>query len=433
MLGVLLQRRPSPVEVANDLDGAVVNWWTQVRDRPQELQRLLDATPDWSRRMYDQVIQADWTEGLEGAYNWMLAQTWSFSGKLSAPGTAVKALYDKQANSQYRISPFVIQHLADRMRRVMLENMPARIYAENWWPPSMMCSFTLTRPTRLCVAYTSMGLTASTWIMCQPCSGKSAKGWWPSQATRTNGIISAGGGRSWPPTASSQVRRGWTPNGWKCCGPTLTARWAVRGRFGMSEKGLKGLIWAGGKSSWGIGSGRWVARQLPHRRVYIEPFAGMLGVLLQRPPARREMVSDLDGRIINWWRVVRDQGPALEKLLDNTPGWSAAEFQVACEAETDPDIQANPLMAAYWFTLRMSWTFAGKPKAGKRDVRRSYTSDPVGTFLSLPLRGLQARMKKGGARTSRTRCGCLNATAKYGRRSYIVTRRMRPPARCTNM
>ena len=38
--------------------------------------------------------------------------------------------------------------------------------------------------------------------------------------------------------------------------------------------------------------------------VYVEPFAGSLAVLLQRKPARREVVCDTDSGIVNFWRAV---------------------------------------------------------------------------------------------------------------------------------
>lgn len=72
---------------------------------------------------------------------------------------------------------------------------------------------------------------------------------------------------------------------------------------------LSALYWPGGKSGNGAGVGRWIADQLPWRysSCYVEPFAGMLGVLLQRKPVQTEIVNDSDERVVNWWRVVRDR------------------------------------------------------------------------------------------------------------------------------
>ena len=45
MLGVLMSRRSALLEIVNDTDLRVVNWWQVMRDRPGDLERLLRATP----------------------------------------------------------------------------------------------------------------------------------------------------------------------------------------------------------------------------------------------------------------------------------------------------------------------------------------------------------------------------------------------------
>lgn len=65
--------------------------------------------------------------------------------------------------------------------------------------------------------------------------------------------------------------------------------------------------------------GPWIADLLPLRKAYLEPFAGMLSVLLARPPSKAEMVNDLDDNIINWWRHIRDHQDELTRLVRLTP------------------------------------------------------------------------------------------------------------------
>lgn len=66
---------------------------------------------------------------------------------------------------------------------------------------------------------------------------------------------------------------------------------------------------------------RWIAALLPSdtRILYAEPYAGMLGILLQRPPANLEIVNDLNGRVVNWWQVVRDRPDELTHKMKYTP------------------------------------------------------------------------------------------------------------------
>lgn len=69
----------------------------------------------------------------------------------------------------------------------------------------------------------------------------------------------------------------------------------------------KALSWLGAKTGGSRNPvGGWVAGMLPYGGSYVAPFAGMLGVLLQRRRSANEVVSDLDGRVANWWRVVGD-------------------------------------------------------------------------------------------------------------------------------
>lgn len=94
----------------------------------------------------------------------------------------------------------------------------------------------------------------------------------------------------------------------------------------------------GGKNGNGAtGVGRWVASLLPTDLdvLYTEPFCGMLGVLLQRPRANAELVNDLDGNVMNWWRCVRDEPAEMARLLAMTPS-ARAEHEWALGALDDP-------------------------------------------------------------------------------------------------
>ena len=104
---------------------------------------------------------------------------------------------------------------------------------------------------------------------------------------------------------------------------------------------LSAMKYYGGKAR---GRGRWVLSHLPPETncLYVEPFAGMLGVLLNRPRAYDEIVGDADGRIVNWWRVVRDNTAELERLLLLTPH-SRAEFENALPIADDPIEDARRL------------------------------------------------------------------------------------------
>lgn len=119
------------------------------------------------------------------------------------------------------------------------------------------------------------------------------------------------------------------------------------------RKALKALPWPGGKSPLRLGP--WVASHLPDpeddRHTYIEPFAGMLGVLLCRAPAYLEMVNDSDQRVVDWWRVIRDQPDELRRLLKRQPMSSKVLHD---EALHDVLYHRDPVRRALALTLIMS-------------------------------------------------------------------------------
>ena len=62
---------------------------------------------------------------------------------------------------------------------------------------------------------------------------------------------------------------------------------------------------------------------------YVEPFAGMLGVMLARGPARHEIVNDLNGYVLAWWTAVRDRPEEMKRRIALTPH-SRVLFEQAC-------------------------------------------------------------------------------------------------------
>lgn len=75
---------------------------------------------------------------------------------------------------------------------------------------------------------------------------------------------------------------------------------------------------------------KWVIEHFPAHRIYVEPFGGAASVLLQKPKSFAEIYNDLDGYIVNVFRVLRDKDKAQEliRLLELTP-YSRAEFEMS--------------------------------------------------------------------------------------------------------
>lgn len=118
----------------------------------------------------------------------------------------------------------------------------------------------------------------------------------------------------------------------------------------------------------------WLMQFFPPHEVYTEAFGGAAGVLLQKPRAHGEVYNDLDGEVVNFFRVLRD--PLLRALLEEvvrlTP-YARDEFDEAWEPST------NPVELARRTAIRAQMGFgsagAVKGSTGLRtDLKRRFTT-----------------------------------------------------------
>ena len=73
--------------------------------------------------------------------------------------------------------------------------------------------------------------------------------------------------------------------------------------------------WYGGKFS----HLSWLLPLLPDCHHYCEPFAGSAAVLLNRDPSRVETYNDLDGEVVNFFRVLREKPAKITRAIGLTP------------------------------------------------------------------------------------------------------------------
>jgi len=86
--------------------------------------------------------------------------------------------------------------------------------------------------------------------------------------------------------------------------------------------------WYGGKFS----HLEWLLPLLPESRHFCEPFAGSAAVLINRKPSPVETYNDLDGELVNFFRVLREQKEELIELIGLTP-FSREEFEEAIDSQ----------------------------------------------------------------------------------------------------
>lgn len=100
------------------------------------------------------------------------------------------------------------------------------------------------------------------------------------------------------------------------------------GTAGRIGKMRPALIYPGGK----FRLAPWIVSFFPPHKVYVEPFGGAAGVMVRKKPAALDVYNDLDGEMVNFFRVLRDpdQAAELQRLLRLTP-YAKDEFEAAYE------------------------------------------------------------------------------------------------------
>jgi len=73
----------------------------------------------------------------------------------------------------------------------------------------------------------------------------------------------------------------------------------------------------------------------PAHDAYIEPYAGGAAVLLAKPRSKLEIYNDLDGDVVNLFRVLRDHRDALAEAVALTP-FARAEHELAYLPTEEP-------------------------------------------------------------------------------------------------
>jgi DNA adenine methylase len=110
------------------------------------------------------------------------------------------------------------------------------------------------------------------------------------------------------------------------------------------------VLWFGSKS-------RLAARIIEHfpkHKIYVEPFGGSAALLLAKEPSGIEVFNDIDGELVNFFRVLRDPKlfPKLRQAVENTL-YARVEFELAKQKSDDP------VEAARRFMVRQRQSRAG--------------------------------------------------------------------------
>lgn len=155
-----------------------------------------------------------------------------------------------------------------------------------------------------------------------------------------------------------------------------------------------------------------IAAMLPPHQHYVEPFCGGLSVLLAKKPSIMETANDLDGRLMTFWRVLRDRPTDLERVCSLTPH-SRGEYQHCLLVDQDPLDDDLETARRVWVRLTQ-----GRGGTQRRTGWRNYVK-PRGSSIGMPgyLEAYVDRMAFVAERLSHVSLECRPALAlidQYG-------------------
>lgn len=121
------------------------------------------------------------------------------------------------------------------------------------------------------------------------------------------------------------------------------------------------LKYPGGK--WRIAD--WIISYFPKHKVYVEPYFGSGACFFNKTPSYIETINDIDGNIVNLFRVCREYPEELARAINLTP-FSRYEF-ISCNTPSD-----NPIEQARRTLVRYHQSF-GTSNSSKNSWRNVQT------------------------------------------------------------
>lgn len=140
----------------------------------------------------------------------------------------------------------------------------------------------------------------------------------------------------------------------------------------------------------------WIISHHPPHRVYVEPYCGAASVLLTKPRSYSEVINDLDGELMNLFRVVRDRGGELVRALKRTPYARAGYYEAmgpAGEEVKDAELEdARRLVVRSYMGFGSDSHNAARRSGFRANSNRSGTT-PAHDWANYP-RALVAIMRR---------------------------------------
>lgn len=133
-------------------------------------------------------------------------------------------------------------------------------------------------------------------------------------------------------------------------------------------------------SKWSLAD--WIIGMFPKHHSYVEPFFGSGAVLFNKPRSNIETINDMDGNVVNLFKVIRDEPEKLARAIYMTP-YARDVYEKAFKENPEESLDKA---LNFYIRLNMGHGFrtTGEKVGWKNDVQgreRSYCSSD---WCSLP-------------------------------------------------
>lgn len=114
----------------------------------------------------------------------------------------------------------------------------------------------------------------------------------------------------------------------------------------------------------------WIVSQFPEHTGYLEPYCGSAAVFFHKEPAEHEIINDLNGDLVNLFRVLRSHSLELIDQIHLTP-WSREEYDASYAPCEDPIERARRFLVRCWqahgtrLNGKSGWRHRGPSSGGK--------------------------------------------------------------------
>jgi len=146
------------------------------------------------------------------------------------------------------------------------------------------------------------------------------------------------------------------------------------------------------------GKAKWINSILPEPKrglAYMETHGGMAGVLLDRDPKGVEILNDLNGRCVNWFRCMRDKPDELGRLIDYTP-YSYDEYVWGLENLDNEELSDVYRALAYHLVVWLSVVHSDSDKLTEKQFSRNLSGNvgSNGKWSSDRVHGMAKRLHR---------------------------------------